>query len=45
MQAGDIPVTIAQKFGITVEALLAANPGLDPRNMHVGDVVIIPPPA
>ncbi len=45
VQAGDIPVTIAQKFGITVEALLAANPGLDPRNMHVGDVVIIPAPA
>lgn len=45
VQAGDIPVTIAQKFGITVEALLAANPGLDPRDMHVGDVVNIPPPA
>ena len=44
VQAGDIPVTIAQKFGITVEALLAANPGLDPRNMHVGDVINIPAP-
>ena len=44
VQAGDIPVTIAQKFGITVEELLAANPGLDPRNMHVGDVINIPAP-
>jgi LysM repeat protein len=44
VQAGDIPLTIAQKFGITVDALLAANPGLDPRNMHVGDVINIPAP-
>jgi LysM repeat protein len=43
VQPGDIPVTIAEKFGITVEALLAANPGLDPHNMHAGDVIIIPP--
>ncbi|MHB8375944.1 MAG: LysM peptidoglycan-binding domain-containing protein [Dehalococcoidia bacterium] len=45
VQAGDIPVNIAKKFGITVEALLAANPGLNPTNMHVGDVIIIPPQA
>ncbi|MDE3095414.1 MAG: LysM peptidoglycan-binding domain-containing protein [Chloroflexota bacterium] len=43
VQAGDIPVNIAKKFGITVEALLAANPGLNPTNMHVGDVIVIPP--
>jgi len=43
VQSGDIPVTIAEKFGITVDALLAANPGLDPRAMHAGDVLIIPP--
>jgi LysM repeat protein len=43
VQEGDIPVTIAQKFGITVQALLAANPRLDPTHMHIGDVIIIPP--
>ena len=43
VQAGDIPVNIAKKFGISVEALLAANPGLNPTDMHVGDVIIIPP--
>lgn len=42
VQAGDIPVTIAEQFGITVEQLLAANPQLDPRNLQVGDVLIIP---
>ena len=43
VQSGDIPETIAQKFGITTDALLAANAGLDPTNMHVGDVINIPP--
>jgi peptidoglycan endopeptidase LytF len=40
---GDIPETIAQKFGITVDELLAANPGLNPTSMHIGDVLVIPP--
>jgi LysM repeat protein len=40
---GDIPVAIAQKFGITVEELLAANPGLDPTGLKIGQVLIIPP--
>jgi hypothetical protein len=26
-----------------VEALLAANPGIDPTNLQVGQVLIIPP--
>jgi LysM repeat protein len=43
VQDGDIPVRIAEKFGITVEELLAANPGIDPTNLHIGDVLIIPP--
>jgi len=43
VQAGDIPATIAQKFGITVEELMAANPGLDPTNLQIGQVLIIPP--
>jgi LysM repeat protein len=45
VQAGDIPVTIAEKFGITVEELLAANPGIDPRGLQIGQVLIIPAPA
>ena len=43
VQAGDIPETIAAKFGITVEALLAANPGINPTNLQIGQVLIIPP--
>jgi LysM repeat protein len=43
VQEGDIPETIAAQFGITVEALLAANPGINPTNMQIGDVLNIPP--
>ncbi len=44
VKSGDIPVNIAAQFGITVEALLAANPGIDPNGLQVGDVLIIPAP-
>jgi LysM repeat protein len=43
IQPGDIPVDIATRFGITVEALLAANPGMDSGNLQVGQVIVIPP--
>ncbi len=43
VQQGDYPATIAAKFGITVEALLAANPGINPTGLHIGDVLNIPP--
>ncbi len=42
VQSGDIPVTIAEKFGITVEELLAANPGIDATNLQIGQVLVIP---
>jgi len=45
VQSGDIPETIAARFGITTEALLAANPGVNPNNLQVGQVLIIPPAA
>lgn len=44
VQSGDIPETIAARFGITVEALLAANPGVSPTGLQVGQVLNIPPP-
>jgi LysM repeat protein len=43
VQSGDIPLTIAEQFGISVEELLAANPGLDPTGLVVGQVIVIPP--
>lgn len=43
VQSGDIPVTIAAQFGISVEALIAANPDMDPTNLQIGQVLVIPP--
>jgi LysM repeat protein len=43
VQDGDFPAKIAEKFGIPVEDLLAANPGINPTGMHIGDVIVIPP--
>jgi tetratricopeptide (TPR) repeat protein len=42
--AGETPVRIARRYGISLDALLAANPGLEPRRMRVGQVLNIPPP-
>lgn len=44
VQEGEYPELIAQKFGISTEELLAANPGIDPRGLHIGDVLVIPTP-
>ena len=39
---GDNYYRIARRFGITVNALLAANPGARPNVLYVGQVLIIP---
>jgi murein DD-endopeptidase MepM/ murein hydrolase activator NlpD len=44
MQAGDIPYNIARRFGISVDALLAANQITDPRRLQIGQQLIIPEP-
>jgi LysM repeat protein/predicted RNA-binding Zn-ribbon protein involved in translation (DUF1610 family) len=44
IEAGDTPIAIANRFGISVDALLAAN-GLslnDARNLRTGQVLVIP---
>jgi LysM repeat protein len=42
VQAGDTLVAIAQRFGTTVEALLAANDIDDPGQLRIGQVLVIP---
>ncbi len=39
---GDCPEAIARRFGITVEILARANPGLETRNLAIGRVLAIP---
>lgn len=42
IQQGDTLYTIAQRFNVTLSVLLAANPGIDPNNLRVGQTICIP---
>lgn len=42
VQAGETPSRIARQYGLKVEALMAANPGLDPRRLLPGQTLNIP---
>jgi LysM repeat protein len=44
VKQGDYPATIAKQYGVKLEALMAANPGLDPKRMKIGQTVTIPAP-
>ena len=44
VKAGDSPYSIARKNGVKLEALMAANPGLDPRRLRIGQTLNLPPP-
>jgi serpin B len=39
---GDTLSVLARKFGVTVAAIVAANPGLDPNRLRVGQSITIP---
>ncbi len=42
--AGETPSSIARKYHVKLEALLAANPGLNPNRMKVGQTLNVPAP-
>ncbi|MBI5800340.1 MAG: LysM peptidoglycan-binding domain-containing protein [Verrucomicrobia bacterium] len=44
VKQGDFPATIAKQHGVKLEALLAANPNMDPKRMKIGQTVAIPAP-
>lgn len=44
VKPGETPSIIAREYGVRVEALMAANPKLDPRRLQVGRAVTIPAP-
>jgi LysM repeat protein len=43
VQKGETVYAIAKKYGTTVEAVLQANPGLNPARLHAGDKICLPP--
>jgi len=42
IQAGDTLANLATRFQTTVAAILAVNPGIDPNNLRIGQVICIP---
>ncbi len=42
IKAGDTIYRIAQSFEMSVDALLAANPGIDPDRLYIGQKICIP---
>ncbi|ACL70886.1 DUF3794 and LysM peptidoglycan-binding domain-containing protein [Halothermothrix orenii] len=42
VQPGDTLYKIARRYRTTVEALLEANPGIDPHNLQIGQKICIP---
>jgi tetratricopeptide (TPR) repeat protein len=44
IQAGETPSAIAKKYGVKLEALMKANPGLNPKRLRVGQLLNIPAP-
>jgi len=42
MERGDTLYSLARWAGVSLRALLAANPGIDPHKMEIGDRVILP---
>lgn len=41
---GDTLFLLAQRFNVTVQAIMMANPGIDPNNLRVGQIICIPRP-
>ncbi len=42
IRSGDTLFLIAQRFGTTVSAILAINPGLDPNALRIGQTICVP---
>ena len=42
VQSGDTMASIAQAFGLSLDELSAANPGLDPAALPIGRLLVIP---
>ncbi|MGE5583697.1 MAG: LysM peptidoglycan-binding domain-containing protein [Bacillota bacterium] len=43
IQPGDTFINIARRFGYTLDALLAINPGVDPDRLQIGAQICLPP--
>lgn len=44
IRQGDTFFSLARTFGVSVDAIIAANPGVDPNRLFIGQVICIPRP-
>ena len=44
IQAGDTLFALAQRYNTTVQAIINANPGIDPNRLVIGQRICIPVP-
>jgi LysM repeat protein len=42
VKAGESPYSIAKKYGVKLDALLTANPNVDPKRLRIGQPLVIP---
>ncbi len=42
IKSGDTLFQLARRFNTTVEGIMAINPGIDPNNLQIGQVICIP---
>ncbi len=42
IRSGDTLFFLSQRFNVSVEAIMNANPGIDPNNLQIGQVICIP---
>jgi LysM repeat protein len=42
IRAGDTFFSLARRFNTTVQAIIAANPGVDPNRLQIGQRICIP---
>ena len=43
VQPGDTFINIARRFGYTLDAIIAANPGVNPQALRIGQQICLPP--
>jgi LysM repeat protein len=44
VQAGETPMAIARRYNVKLDALLTANPGLNPKRLRIGQSLVVPVP-
>jgi len=44
IRAGDTIYNLANRYNVSVDDILRANPGIDPNNLQIGQVICIPAP-